>query len=124
MNHLYDPWGVGNVSPNMVSMTMPTFWDLHDIARYANVTYNSARTYHGRAEINRIHGANPVPTCKGCQRGEHTGPKPGDMPPPDARFGNSPVWRPETIIRWYTVNRPGRGVGGGRPRKSKAQEKA
>ena len=83
---------------------MPTFWGLREIARYANVTYNSVRTYHGRAEINRRNGT----------------PKPGDMPPPDARFGNSPVWHPETIIRWYTVQRPGKGVGGGRPRKSDA----
>ena len=92
--------------PNIIGMTMPMFWGLREVARYAGVTYNSARTYHGRAEINRRAGD----------------PKPGDLPPPDARFGNSPVWRPETIVRWYTIQRPGRGAGGGRPPR-KSQEK-
>jgi predicted DNA-binding transcriptional regulator AlpA len=42
--------------------------------------------------------------------------RPGDMPPPDETFGSSPVWLDSTIEKWWK-NRPGRGVGGGRPRK-------
>jgi predicted DNA-binding transcriptional regulator AlpA len=37
----------------------------------------------------------------------------GDFPEPDATFGRSPAWLPETIDNWQ-ANRPGRT---GRPRK-------
>ena len=37
------------------------------------------------------------------------------LPEPDATIG----WLPETIDEW-NAQRPGRGVGGGRPRKNKA----
>lgn len=76
------------------------YWSLHDLAVVLGVTYNSARTYHGRAEINRRIGAV----------------KPGDLPPPDRKFGRSPVWYPKTIEKWLP-SRPGRGAGGGRPSK-------
>jgi hypothetical protein len=52
-----------------------------------------------------------------ARRREREGnPKPGDMPPPDERFSGSPVWKVQTIRAWQK-NRPGRGVGGGRPKK-------
>jgi len=38
------------------------------------------------------------------------------MPPPDAWIGRTRGWRPETIEVWIPT-RPGRGTGGGRPRK-------
>lgn len=38
------------------------------------------------------------------------------LPAPDATLGKSRGWLPETIETW-NANRPGRGVGGGRPRK-------
>ena len=38
------------------------------------------------------------------------------FPEPDALLGQSPGWLPETVDRWQ-ASRPGRGVGGGRPRK-------
>ena len=76
---------------------MEEWLTLNDVAEWLNVTYNSARTYHGRAVINRR-----------MQRE-----KPGDLPPPDKHFGKSPVWRPDTI-RAFMANRPGRGTGGGR----------
>lgn len=76
------------------------YWSLHELAEALGVTYNSARTYHGRAEINRRRGT----------------PKDGDLPPPDRKFGRSPVWHPETIQNWLPT-RPGRGAGGGRPAK-------
>jgi len=41
------------------------------------------------------------------------------LPEPDARIGRTRGWLPETINQW-NANRPGRGVGGGRPRKHKA----
>ena len=40
----------------------------------------------------------------------------GRFPPPDATFGRAPTWRESTITTWKTT-RPGRGAGGGRPRK-------
>ncbi|KAA8828303.1 hypothetical protein [Bifidobacterium tissieri] len=38
------------------------------------------------------------------------------LPDPDAMIGRTRGWLPETIDEW-NANRPGRGVGGGRPRK-------
>ncbi|GAA6124211.1 hypothetical protein BPY_23190 [Bifidobacterium psychraerophilum] len=38
------------------------------------------------------------------------------LPEPDARIGRTRGWLPETIDAWNR-SRPGRGVGGGRPRK-------
>ena len=38
------------------------------------------------------------------------------LPEPDVRIGRTRGWLPETIDRW-NAQRPGRGVGGGRPRK-------
>jgi hypothetical protein len=81
-----------------------TYWGLRDIAEKLGVQYSSARTYHGRAEINR--------------RRENV--RPGDMPPPDDRFGNSPVWAQETVEAWIK-RRPGKGSGGGAPRRNKKE---
>lgn len=39
-----------------------------------------------------------------------------DLPEPDVCIGRTRGWLPETIDRW-NAQRPGRGVGGGRPRK-------
>ena len=39
-----------------------------------------------------------------------------DLPESDVRIGRTRGWLPETIDRW-NAQRPGRGVGGGRPRK-------
>ncbi|MBW3077703.1 hypothetical protein [Bifidobacterium simiiventris] len=38
------------------------------------------------------------------------------LPEPDAMIGKTRGWSIETIDQW-NANRPGRGVGGGRPRK-------
>lgn len=42
--------------------------------------------------------------------------RPGDLPIPDSHYRRQPLWEPATIQRWIE-NRPGQGVGGGRPRK-------
>ena len=39
-----------------------------------------------------------------------------NLPPPDVLVGSTRGWRPETIEAWIPT-RPGKGVGGGRPRK-------
>ncbi|MFT4189799.1 MAG: hypothetical protein QM621_14640 [Aeromicrobium sp.] len=39
-----------------------------------------------------------------------------NLPDPDALIGRTRGWREATIDEW-AANRPGRGVGGGRPRK-------
>lgn len=41
------------------------------------------------------------------------------LPQPDALIGRTRGWLPETIDQW-NAQRPGRGVGGGRPRKHPA----
>ena len=43
----------------------------------------------------------------------------GRLPVPDGRVAASPWWSPDTIRAWQ-AQRPGRGVGGGRPRKRDA----
>jgi predicted DNA-binding transcriptional regulator AlpA len=40
----------------------------------------------------------------------------GLMPQPAGRIGASPYWTREAVEAWV-ASRPGRGVGGGRPRK-------
>lgn len=40
------------------------------------------------------------------------------LPAPDAAIGRTRGWLPATIDEW-NARRPGRGVGGGRPRKHK-----
>ncbi len=42
------------------------------------------------------------------------------LPQPDATIGRTRGWLPETIDQW-NAQRPGRGVGGGRPRKHKTE---
>ncbi|MEV2277687.1 hypothetical protein AB0I72_19075 [Nocardiopsis sp. NPDC049922] len=64
------------------------------------LTRGTVAVYHRGAEKRRRDGA----------------PRPGDFPPPDRKYGRSPVWLPETIDQWVE-NRPGRGAGGGRPPK-------
>ena len=39
-----------------------------------------------------------------------------DLPEPDVRIGRTRGWLPSTIDEW-NAKRPGRGAGGGRPRK-------
>ena len=45
---------------------------------------------------------------------------PYKLPQPDALIGRTRGWLPETIDQW-NAQRPGRGVGGGRPRKHPAE---
>ncbi|GAB3435434.1 hypothetical protein [Flindersiella endophytica] len=82
-------------------MAEPEYMDMAAIADYLGLTYATVRGYHGHAEKRRRDG----------------NPRPGDLPPPDAQFGRSPVWLRTTIERWST-SRPGSGAGGGRPRRS------
>ena len=42
------------------------------------------------------------------------------LPQPDATIGRTRGWLPDTIDQW-NAQRPGRGVGGGRPRKNKTE---
>lgn len=93
-------------SVNLPHMSTASYWGLRDIAEYLGVEYSSARTYHGRSEIHRRNGEV----------------KPGDMPAPDARFGNSPVWLKDRIVHWKEHQRPGKGAGGGRPKSASPEE--
>lgn len=71
------------------------YLDLAAVAERLGVAHDSAALYHRRAERNRREGT----------------PKVGDMPPPDHRFGQTPVWAETTIDEWIP-RRPGRGAGG------------
>lgn len=68
-------------------------YDLRGVAEYAGVSEGSARQYHYLAEKNRAAGT----------------PKAGDLPKPDYRFGQSPVWRNSTLRRWIEKS-PKRGA--------------
>lgn len=87
-------------SGNMGYMTSPTFLDLRAVAEMVGVEYRTIRNYHQTAE----------------RRRREQDVRPGDLPEPDNIFGRSPVWKRSTITAWQR-NRPGRGTGGGRPRK-------
>lgn len=76
------------------------YLDLRAVAGRLGLSYETVRSYHTKAEAHRRTGAV----------------RPGDLPPPDDTFGRSPVWREATIDQWL-AGRPGRGAGGGRPRK-------
>lgn len=79
---------------------MADYLDLHAVAERTGLAYSTIRHYHNSAEARRRSGA----------------PRPGDFPPPDETFGRSPAWRGATMDAWLAA-RPGRGAGGGRPRK-------
>lgn len=57
------------------------YWTVADIAEHWGVTPQTIRTYRSRGR--------------------------GELPPEDAIFGRSPVWRPATILEFQ---RPGRGA--------------
>ncbi|OAZ40964.1 hypothetical protein A9Z40_03210 [Microbacterium arborescens] len=66
------------------------YLDLAAIAARLGVQPNTAGVYHKRAARNRREGTT----------------KAWDMPPPDAVFGRSPVWREATVEAWIAL-RPG-----------------
>lgn len=84
--------------------------DLKAISIMIGVKYSAMRRYQQDATRNRRLAA------------EFNDPsyiRPGDLPPPDARYRRAPLWKHETIKQWRQ-SRPGRGAGGGRPRKNRA----
>lgn len=96
-------------SSNIAGMTTPTLLDLRAAAEVAEVKYRTMRNYHQTAERHRRLAE---------ESGDTTLIRPGDLPPPDGVpggvIGRSPVWKLSTIKKWMR-DRPGRGVGGGRP---------
>lgn len=77
-------------------MSAEPYLTLEQVADDLGWTLKTARTLHYRASRNRAEGTV----------------KPGDLPPPDHRFGRTPVWLEQTIEDWKD-RRPGRGAGGG-----------
>lgn len=74
-----------------------------DIAETYRLGVATVRTYNGQAAQRRRAGS----------------PRPHDFPVPVARIGNSPLFDADAVSDWFN-NRPGRGTGGGRPRKPPA----
>lgn len=85
----------------LVPMPETPVLDLAAIAERQGWTITTARTLHKRAQR---------------RRRENTV-RPGDLPPPDGHAGRAPWWYETTIAAWEKT-RPGRGVGGGRPRRT------
>lgn len=74
---------------------------LADIAEQYALALTTVRTYNGKAAVARRNGT----------AGDH------DFPAPADRIGNSPLFDAEAVRDWFD-HRPGRGAGGGRPRKA------
>lgn len=72
---------------------------LADIAERYELAVATVRTYSGQAAQRRRAGTS----------------RPHDFPAAAARVGNSPLFDSAQVDDWHT-HRPGRGVGGGRPR--------
>lgn len=71
-----------------------------DVADRYGLTPGTVRTYNGKAAQRRRAGLA----------------KAHDFPAPVRRVGNSPLFAAPDVEQWFK-RRPGRGVGGGRPRK-------
>lgn len=69
---------------------------LADLAAFLGWTVKTARVMQHRANQRRAQGQS----------------RPGDLPPPDRRYGRTPVWSLATITEWQ-ARRPGQGSGGG-----------
>lgn len=75
------------------------YWTIAEVAAYLGVQESTVIVYRNRGK-----------------KGD-----PNGLPKEDRVFGASPVYRPATIIGW---KRPGRGAGGGRPRKDEPRERS
>lgn len=73
--------------------------DYELLAEYLGIGLESVRAYNARAVHHRKQAA---------RTGDPNYIRPGDLPEPDAYFGQSPAWRESTIRKWNAA-RPGRG---------------
>ncbi|MFT4471381.1 hypothetical protein ACMX2H_15875 [Arthrobacter sulfonylureivorans] len=85
-----------------VAMPKTDILGFQELADLLGIGLTSARTYHSRASFHRRQAA---------LTGDRSIVRPGDLPKPDGKFGNSPYWERRTIEKWLR-RRPGRG---GRP---------
>lgn len=81
-------------------MKTPDYLDYHGVAEMTDITVGTLRKYLSRSRAG-------------------TGPY---FPEPDRMFGQSPTWKPRTILRWME-SRPGRGVGGTEARERYKRER-
>lgn len=77
------------------------YWTMSDIAAYLGVKLKSVHTYRLRGKKEEEQEVPPA---------ERRG-----LPKEDRMYGRTPVWKPQTIIKWQQEQRPGQGAGGGRP---------
>lgn len=61
------------------------WWTTEEVAAYLGIKVESIRRYRSRPLAN------------------------GGLPPEDRKFGQSPAWKPATIVRWHEGGRPGAG---------------
>jgi hypothetical protein len=82
-----------------VAMPRTNIIGISELADLLGIGILSARAYNTRAALHRKEAR------------EKNNPdlvRPGDLPIPDGRFGNSPYWEEATINKWLE-QRPGRG---------------
>lgn len=82
-----------------VAMPRTNIIGIAELSDLLGIGILSARAYNTRSALHRK------------QAREQNNPnlvRPGDLPEPDGRFGNSPYWEEPTITKWME-QRPGRG---------------
>lgn len=82
-----------------VRMPITNILGLDEVAEMLGVGRQSIRTYQTRSAQHRKLAA---------ETGNKSYIRPGDLPEPDGRFGNTPYWEKRTIEEWLP-HRPGRG---------------
>lgn len=89
-------------------MTTDRTLDYTGVAKLLNVKVTSVRAYHAKAKALRQQGEPPTPR---------------EIPAPDGRFGQAPVWRESTIRKWLKDREDWRNrnpeLPGPKPRKQK-----
>lgn len=86
-------------NPRVPPLNIP--WGYQQVADYLDVKQRTVKVYRERALRHRRDG----------------NASPGDLPDPDGSAGahRGQWWYPKTIIKWDRDDRPGQGIGGGRP---------
>ena len=93
------------VPPPVAPRARARLLSLSDIATHYALSLPTVRNYNGKAAMARRSGTAT----------------PHGFPAPVDRIGNSPLFDPEAVRAWFE-HRPGRGAGGGRPRKKPAPD--
>jgi hypothetical protein len=92
-------------------MTEPVYLDTEAVARQLGVQPRTITEYLYRSRLARSNARRSAVAGRPKMRA------PSNFPEPDKYYAGRPVWKRSTINR-FERQRPGRGAGGGRPRKT------